>query len=280
MISSRYEKAETYYRRMVEGHVYIRETIEAFLETLGARIERAGTAPHVVELGSHAGFISERIMKRWPRVRLSVVEDNASFVELSQQRLAGHAVAFHQSLATLTAAPDIVVSLARHHHLPHGYLADVYRAMRTESVYVLGDELCPEYCDGEHRARIERAEVLEVRGGYVFTSAAEAAAFASSGAVPAAVLDLERRRQRSLWRWYRFVVDEAVEHGFFEVAVAELKSTHDDLITGSQAEHKFSPSIVEREFALAGFRRLSKQLIGPPDQLEHQSMFVYEYERV
>ena len=68
-----------------------------------------------------------------------------------------------------------------------------------------------------------------------------------------------------------------MDRGYFDIAVAELQSTHDDLITGSDAEHKFGPMVVERQFALEGFRQISKQLIGPADDAERQSMFVYEY---
>jgi hypothetical protein len=102
-------------------------------------------------------------------------------------------------------------------------------------------------------------------------------AFQQNGALAPSTLELERRRQIALWRWYRFVVDDAVNRGYVDVAVGELQSTHDDLITGSDAEHKFSPLIVERQFALAGFQRLSKTLIGPAEHPERQSMFVYEH---
>jgi hypothetical protein len=68
-----------------------------------------------------------------------------------------------------------------------------------------------------------------------------------------------------------------VERGYYDIAVGELQSTHDDLITGSDAEHKFSASIVERQFALAGFQLLSKRMVGPADDAARQSMFVYEF---
>ena len=64
--------------------------------------------------------------------------------------------------------------------------------------------------------------------------------------------------------------------GYFDIAVGELKSAHDDLITGSDAEHKFSPFIVERQLALAGFKTLVRHPIGEPFLPERQSMFVYE----
>ena len=71
-------------------------------------------------------------------------------------------------------------------------------------------------------------------------------------------------------------MDRAVDLGYFDIAAAELQSACDDLVTGSDAEHKFGPAVVERELALAGFAQLSKRLIGPLDEPEHQSLFVYE----
>jgi hypothetical protein len=67
--------------------------------------------------------------------------------------------------------------------------------------------------------------------------------------------------------------------GHYEVAVAELTSTRDDLVTGSQAEHKMSPAIVERELALAGFVPRARHVIGPPDDPSLQSFHVYELVR-
>jgi hypothetical protein len=82
-----------------------------------------------------------------------------------------------------------------------------------------------------------------------------------------------------LWRWYRYVVDEAIERGYYDIAVSELQSTHDDLITGSDAEHKFSATVVEKQVELAGFERRGRRLIGDERTPELQSMFVFEFER-
>jgi SAM-dependent methyltransferase len=172
---------------------------------------------------------------------------------------------------------DLVISVAKHHHLVHGYLQAVRKLLNPDGVYILADELCPEYCGGDELARIEQAPVLRIAGGYVFTSDADFQAYQERGVVPSYAADLENKRRRALWRWYRFVVDEAVERGYFDVAAGELQSARDDFVTGSAAEHKFSPAIVEREFTLAGFRKLSRRLIGPVEDPERQSMFVYEY---
>jgi hypothetical protein len=266
------------YRRAVDGHVFIQSTFDALFETLARQRERFGPRPRVLELGSHAGFVTESLLARWPDFDIVVSDDDEALVALAQQRLSERTVRYHSKpLETLEERFDLVISVARHHHLEHGYLPAVRRVMKAESVYVLADELCPEYCGDEEIERIETARVLRIAGGYVFTSDAEFERFHEDGSVPRYASDLEARRQKALWRWYRFVVDHAVDRGYFDVAAAELQSARDDLVTGSKAEHKFSATIVEREFALAGFRRVSKRLIGPSENPERQSMFVYEF---
>jgi hypothetical protein len=268
-----------YYARALDGHVYLRETLDAFMAVLAGRAERLAHAPRILELGSHAGFITERLLKCWPDASILVSDDDEALVAMSRRRLGHGAVSYHsESLDSLDRDLDFAISVARHHHLPHDYLGALHAMMHPEMVYVLADELCPEYCDGRYGARIAEAEVIHVVGGYVLTTRAEVTAFERTGAIPEIARELEQIRRRALWRWYRFVVDEAVERGYFDIAVGELQSAHDDLITGSDAEHKFSPLIVERQLELAGFRLLSKRAIGPADDVSRQSLFVYEFQ--
>lgn len=266
-----------YYERAMAGHVYIRETIEAFLEALHEWLPRY-RLPRMLELGSHAGFVTEMIRQRWPAASLSVWDDDEALVGASRRQVADRAVVYHsQPLRELDESVNIVASVARHHHLPHDYLRDVRRILEPGGVYIVADELCPEYCFGEAAVRIREARRLEIVGGYLLTSDEEVREYREMNVIPVLAQTLEAARQRALWRWYRYVVDEAVERGYFDIAAFELQSTHDDLITGSDAEHKFSPLVVERQFALAGFRMLSKRCIGPLDDPSRQSMFVYAF---
>jgi hypothetical protein len=267
-----------YYRRAMEGHVYIRETVDAMLATVARHVARSGRALRLLELGSHAGFITESLLKQSPDTTIVVCDEDETLVRAARERVQSRRVEYHVGpLQTLPDQFDLVVSIARHHHLPHDYLGGLRPRMKESSTYVLADELCPEYCWGAHAARVARATLLHIAGGYVLTSPAEVLAFQRDASLPTEARELERLRQRALWRWYRFVVDVAVERGYFDIAASELQSTHDDLITGSDAEHKFSPLIVERQFELAGYRQASKQLVGPEDDPERQSMFVFEY---
>jgi SAM-dependent methyltransferase len=274
--TSQRHQVNEYYRQVMDGHAYIRETIDALLRTLGARVRRFQRPPRILELGCHAGVSTEWLLERWPEAEIVVQDERDELIDMARERLGDRRVSFHVGpVETLAQPVDVVMSIARHHHLPHDYLSGVRRALQPGGIYLLAEELCPEYCAGEHAARVAQAEVLHIVGGYVLTSQADVASY-KDGAMPAHVLELERLRRRALWRWYRFVVDLAVERGCYDIAVAELQSTHDDLITGSDAEHKFSPLIVERQFALAGFQLLSKQQIGPPEDPELQAMVVYE----
>lgn len=275
------ESLLTYYRRAIEGHVYIRETIDAMLDVVEARVRQLGGAPRVLELGSHAGVITEMLLDRCPGIQVIVSDDNDPSVAVARRRLNGCSVEFRPYPVTMLPEPvDLAISVARHHHLPHDYLDGLRQVMKRGSSYILADELCPEYCQGDRARRIEWADLIHVAGGHVLTSRAEVEAFEAHGTIPQAAVEIEQARRRALWRWYRFVVDESVERGYFDIAAGELQSAHDDLITGSDAEHKLSPLIVERQLSLAGFRQRSRRLVGPADDPERQSMFVYEYELI
>lgn len=277
--SERYQAIIQSYRRSMVGHVYIQDTMDALHGTLEQCIRKLNRPVSLLEVGCHAGITTEGFLKRCPDADFVIWDDEHSdHVQTARAQLAGQKVEFHtESLESWERPADIAISVARHHHLPASYLKQVHRLLKPDGVYLIADELCPEYCFGEHAERIAKAEVLHIIGGYVLTSHTDVEAYEKQGILPAYALDLERLRQRALWRWYRFVIDQAVDRGYFDVAIFELQSTHDDLITGSLAEHKFSSRIVERQLELAGFRKISKQKVGPADQPEHQSFVVYEY---
>jgi SAM-dependent methyltransferase len=276
-VSDRRQQVNDWYRQMLDGHVHIRETIDLLLEALGTHL-RNKERPRVMELGCHAGISTEWLLERWPDAEIVVQDEHDDLIDMARDRVGSPRVEFHVGPPETVPRPvDFVVSIARHHHLPHDYLAGVRKIVKPGGVYLLAEELCPEYCFGEHATRISQADVLHIVGGYVFTSNADVESYRAGGPLPAHVVNLENLRRRALWSWYRFVVDHAVEHGYYGTAIAELKSTHDDLITGSDAEHKFSPLVVEQQFKLAGFKLLAKRPVGPSDHPERQAMVVYEF---
>jgi SAM-dependent methyltransferase len=231
----------------------------------------------ILELGCHGGYFTERLRALCPQARFVVWDDDRELLELARTRHFNGAVSFSDRLEPeLVPQVDIAVSVARHHHLPHDYLSMLARVLKPGGVYVLADELCPEYCAPEDREWICSGHALDVASGYVLTSREEIAAFAQSGRVPPRAIALEEQRKRALWDWYRYVVDEAMTRGYYDVAAVELRSSSDDLVTGSDAEHKFSPTIVARQLALAGFERIEKHSVCPANPIAQQGMFIFE----
>jgi SAM-dependent methyltransferase len=265
---------------MRRGHPYLAETAEAIVETVvrnALDLGRPGHEPRILEIGAASGILSSQIARRLPRAEIGAFEGLPDQALLARRRFEGTGVHLHTgTLEQIDGPVDVVFSGGAHHHLSPEYLGQVQRLLDGRGVYVLGDELCPEYCHGSLEERIRHAEFLRVLDGYVVTTAAEAEAYTQRGVVPDAAEQMERRRKQALWRWYRFVVDHAMAGGHYEVALAELASARDDLTSGSSAEHKRSPAIVEREVALAGFEVRSRRVFGAIDDPSLQSFHVYE----
>lgn len=264
---------------MRRGHPYLADTADAVVEAVVRHARRLGRPARIFEIGCASGILASRVAQSLPEAKVVACEELPELAALARRRLEGTGVELYTDRFTGWERPaDILFSGGAHHHLDASYLPHARRMITEGGVYVLGDELCPEYCHGALAERIARAETIRFAGGYVLTSATEWAAYERDGTVPAAAEQMERRRKQALWRWYRFVVDHAMAGGHYDVAVAELGSTRDDLVTGSPAEHKMSPAIVERELALAGFAVRSRRVIGPADDTALQSFHVFELE--
>jgi SAM-dependent methyltransferase len=260
------------------GHPYLAETADTVVETVVRNARRLGRPARILEIGCASGILASRVAEALPEAEVAAIEELPELAALARRRLAGTSVDLHTRPFSEWRRPvDVLFSGGAHHHLDPSYLTHARRVVNTDAVYVLGDELCPEYCHGPLAERIAHAQILRFAGGYVLTSAAEYAAWERNGSIPPIAEEMERRRKQALWRWYRFVVDQAMAGGHYEIAIAELTSTSNDLRTGSQEEHKMSPAIVERELALAGFTARSRRILGPMDDPALQSFHVYEF---
>jgi protein-L-isoaspartate O-methyltransferase len=263
---------------MRRGHPYLADTTAAIVEAVVRRAASFGSRPRIAEIGCASGLLASAVAVRLPEAELVAHEELPELAELAKRRLAGTGVRLHTSALALLEGPmDVIFSGGAHHHLPTSYLDDVRRLLGTDGVYVLGDELCPEYCDAALARRIARAEFIRVVDGHVLVNTSECERHAKDGTIPQDADRMERRRKQALWRWYRFVVDHAMRGGHYEVAIAELASARDDLVTGSSAEHKMSATIVERELALAGFQLQARRVFGPADDPALQSFHVFEF---
>lgn len=266
--------------RMRQGHVYFREAEDAFVALLERCVRSFGRKVRIFELGCASGLLTAAMLERFPDADIVANETLPELVAQARKRLAGtRAVLYTGPLSRWERPIDVLVSGGAHHHLPHDYLVHAHRLIVPGGAYVVGDEFCPEYLHGEHARRLAKSELVQLVDGFVLTSKAEVSAHGERGVIPAEALEAEKLRKRALWHWYRFVVDSAIERDFVDVAIAELKSAHDDLVTGSDDEHKYSPALFERQMEHAGFRLASRQVIGPPDDAALQSLVVYEYKR-
>ncbi|HWB78821.1 MAG TPA: class I SAM-dependent methyltransferase [Nannocystaceae bacterium] len=262
---------------MREGHVHIADVERLCIELVEHHARRIGRPARLLEIGCASGIMAETVAARVPELAVIAHEDYPPFAELARTRLQHTRVQLVTGpLEELTEPVDILLSAGAHHHLPAGYLAHARKLLGDDGVFVLADEFCPEYCNREQREHVASAAVVHVVNGYVLTSDAERDMLVEHGMLPPRAIDMEARRRRALWHWYRYVVDEAMRGDHIEVAVAELTSARDDLVTGCEAEHKLAPSILERQLQLAGFRVTAKHVFGPTDDPSLQSIIAYE----
>jgi SAM-dependent methyltransferase len=224
-----------------------------------------GLPLRILDIGSGSGHLT---MLLADALRDGVVIANEIVdtpIRQARTKLAGlhNAKVFDQPFETWTDLVDVVISWGSHHHLSHGYLKHVRRLLGPSGVFLVGDELCPEYLTTDDQRRLSRAARIDIVDGYIFDAEDDIKAYQETGVVPAWNLEIEQRRRIALWRWYKFVGDFAVERGAWEVLISELQIARDDLLTQFAGEHKTSPFLLERELTLAGFAIVDRKAIGP-----------------
>jgi len=110
----------------------------------------------VVDLGGGSGRLAERILERWPGVRVRVIDQSEPFLTLARKRLErfGGRAAFQQArLQTdwsreLSAAPRAIVSMSAIHHLDPAEKQQLYQqcadCLTPGGILLNGDEVRPE----------------------------------------------------------------------------------------------------------------------------------------
>ncbi|MER5766610.1 class I SAM-dependent methyltransferase [Streptomyces sp. NPDC001985] len=264
--------------QMRDGHVDVRDGDDVIVGLVAARAASLGRNLDIIDVGTGSGFLCDLLADRLPHSRIVANEIEPVMVEQARGRLKDrpNVEIFDKPFSEWSDAVDVIISWGTHHHMPHSYLEQSGALLREGGVLILGDEFAPEYCDERDAARIAAAPVVELRDGYVLTSAEDIAAHERSGALPEWSLALEDRRRRALWHWYKFVIDCAIKGSYWTIALAEMQIAMDDITTSFEEEHKISPLIVERELQLNGFTTLSKNVVGQRDA-SLQSFFVYEF---
>jgi SAM-dependent methyltransferase len=258
--------------RMRTGHVDILEGDDWIVARVRAALRDKPDGATIVDIGSGSGVLSERLARELPQHRVVANDPARSNYRRAAERLAAYpnASVFTQPFEAWHEPADVLVSWGSHHHLQHGYLEHIARVLRPGGRFIVGDEFCPEYLRQEELSG--RAWLVD---GFLFTSADEERNYRTSGAMPESVLARERARRLALWRWYRFVVDQAVERDDWTVALLELQIARDDLTTEFADEHKTSPLLLETELRDGGFEIADRISIGARSP-ELQSFVVYE----
>jgi hypothetical protein len=219
---------------------------------------------HFLDVGSGSGDLVKVLTASIPNVVATAIEPAATPAAQAREKLRGNARAnvFEGLLEDWRGKVDGVISWGSHHHLSHDYLCRVAELIGPSGTFIIGDEFSPEYLDNADIARLENAEILEVIDGFVFDSRDDIRAYRETGRVTPWALELEERRRRALWTWYKFVGDYAIDHGEWDVLLAELPIARNDLITAYSGEHKTSPLLLERELRLSGMEIATKFVVG------------------
>nr|VFJ62132.1 MAG: Methyltransferase domain-containing protein [Candidatus Kentron sp. FW] len=260
------------------GHIQIEEGDRIILDIVRRFATDLGRRPRILDVACGTGFFASRLLRTIPDVDLMVQEDWPAAIEGLKRRFVGtNAKVFTDPLSNWNEPVDIVLSWGTHHHQPRAYLDQVKRFLAPGGLLVLGDEFCPEYCIGEHAQRIRHASEIYIANGYILTNGEEITAYEKDGTIPEIAREIEKLRLQMLWRWYRYVVDCAMERDCLDVAVFELRAARDDLKTADANEFKLSPLTVEKELELKGFEMRARHATAPDEPVEKQSFFIYEY---
>jgi SAM-dependent methyltransferase len=218
----------------------------------------------IIDVGSGSGGLSLMLARELPDSQVIANEIAAAPAAQARAKLAPfpRASVFERPFAEWNEKVDVVVSWGSHHHLSHDYLDHVRKVLSKDGLFLVGDELCPEYFTQHDRDRVNASEKLVIQDGYLFDNERDLELYRRNGTIPAWSRGLEEGRRRALWTWYKFVGDYALAKGAWDVLISELQIAQDDLITEFAGEHKTSSHLLEREIKLAGFNVTERMTIG------------------
>ena len=244
------------------GHPYIADGDKIIVELCQRHAELRSDRPlRVLEVGSGSGYLVELLHDAIPDAVLVANEIEPALVDLARSRFKGTSVTvFGEPFEEWTDPVDVVISWGAYHHMmgSTSHLAHAASLLGPEGTLLFGDEFCPDYLDDDDRARLARAELVQVANGYVLHTHDELRAFEESGTIPEWSRAQESRRRRALWTWYKHVIDVAMDLGDDVVVDAELQIATNDIRTRFANEHKLPLPIVLRDLELNGFVERSR----------------------
>ena len=131
-----------------------RQLIPCFEDFYGAAVDLLGfpegAAPNILDLGAGTGLLAERLLARWPRSRLVLVDLSTDMLHRARERFAGRGVQVELRAADYLADPlggpyDAVVSALSIHHLPDAGKRALFRrafaALRPGGRFVDADNV-------------------------------------------------------------------------------------------------------------------------------------------
>ncbi len=249
---------------MRHGHPDIADGDTHIVSTVRDLHAKLGRPLRIIDVGSGSGDLSLLLAEALPDCEVVANDTAPNPIGQAREKLASfpRASVYDRPFEEWSGTADVVISWGSHHHLSHDYLDHVRDILTPDGVLIIGDEFCPEYFSESDQQRLGRASEIVVVDGYVFDNDADVAVYRETGRIPEWSLQLEKARRQTLWNWYKFVGDYAIEHDAWSVLIAELAIARDDLITEFADEHKTSPHLLEREMELQGFDVVDKREIG------------------
>ncbi len=131
-----------------------RQLIPCFDDFYGAAVDMLGfpdgAAPRILDLGAGTGLLAERLLARWPRARLVLVDLSPDMLERARERFAGTVDRVEIRAADYLRDPlggpyDAVVSALSIHHLPDAGKRALFRrawaALRPGGRFVDADNV-------------------------------------------------------------------------------------------------------------------------------------------
>ncbi len=131
-----------------------RQLIPCFEDFYGAVLDAlpfpAGASPRVLDLGAGTGLLSGRVLERWPRARLVLVDLSTDMLDRARKRFAGREARVEIRAADYLEDPlggpfDAVISALSIHHLPDAGKRALFRrafaALRPGGWFVDADNV-------------------------------------------------------------------------------------------------------------------------------------------
>jgi tRNA (cmo5U34)-methyltransferase len=158
-----------------------RQLIPCFDDFYGAVVDMigfpVGAAPRILDLGAGTGLLAERLLARWPRARLVLVDLSPDMLSRARERFAGSLARVEIRAADYLRDPlggpfDAVVSALSIHHLPDAGKRAVFRrawaALRPGGRFVDADNVLaptPVLAGRDRALWIERVRGSGIAGG-------------------------------------------------------------------------------------------------------------------